>query len=183
MRILWSRRVVPVLAAIAFVGIAGAEPEQAPAPPGAVRLNERYVIEPPAEALLGDMLGSGQTLPGGCTLRDGQIQRTSVLAIYTCGSGEVVLQLLHPEMAPRGGVRTQRFAVTVKTGTPPAGLVDAVAERIRAREATFAWKDVGGGTSPGGPLRWAAPIAGGLVVVILGLWATRRLTARRRRPA
>src|SRR6185295_493776 len=114
MRLPWSRRVVPVLAVIASVGIARSEPEQVPAPADAVRLNERYVIEPAAEPFLGDMLGSAQTLPGGCTLRGAQIERTSVLASYTCSNGDVVLQLLHPDMAPRGAVRTQRFAVAVK---------------------------------------------------------------------
>jgi hypothetical protein len=178
------RRVVPVLAAVAVVGIARAEPEHAPVPADAARLNERYVIEPGAEALFADMLGSGQTLPGGCTLRDGQIERTSVLAIYTCGGGEAVLQLHHPEMAPRGGGRTQRFAVTVKSGAPPTGLVDAVAERIRAREAAFEWKSVGG-NSPGGAqtMRWSVLIAGAVVAAIVGFWALRRLAARRGSPA
>jgi hypothetical protein len=152
-------------------------------PADATRLNEQYVIEPGAEALFADMLGSGQTLPGGCTFRDGQIERTSVLAIYTCSGGDVVLQLLHPEMAPRGGVRTQCFAVTVKSGAPPTGLVDAVAERIRAREVAFEWKSLDSGRSRGAQtMRWAALIAGGVVVAILGFWSLRRLAARRRRP-
>lgn len=173
------RKVLPVLAAVAILGIARAEPEDAPAPPDAARLNERYVIEPGAEALFADMLGSGQTLPGGCTFRRGQIERTSVLATYTCGGGEVVLQLSHPELAPGGGVQTQRFAMTTKSGTPPAGFVDAVAERIRAREAGFAWKSVGGGSSGG----WTARIAAGVVLLMLAFWAFRRLAARRRRAA
>src|SRR2546422_9753986 len=104
-----SRIVVPVIAAMAVVGIARAQPEGAPAPVDAARQNERYVILPGAEPMFADMLGSGQTLPGGCTVGDAEIERTSVLATYTCGGGQVVLQLLHPEIAPPGGVRTQRF--------------------------------------------------------------------------
>src|SRR5262245_28198660 len=117
----WSRIMIPLLAAMAVIGVARARPEDA-IPADADREDEQYVIKPGAEPLLADMLGSGQTLPGGCTLGDGQIERTSVLATYTCGGEKVVLQLLHPELAPSGGVRTRRFAVTVKSGTPPGGL-------------------------------------------------------------
>src|SRR5262249_30358102 len=117
------------------VGIARAQPGGASTPADAGGGNERYVITPGAGPPVGDMLGSDVTLPGGCTFQDGKIERTSVLATYECGGGPVVLQLFHPEAAPRGSVRTQRFAIAVKSGTPPGGLVDAVAERIRAREA------------------------------------------------
>src|ERR1051325_261093 len=134
-----SLLVVPVLATMAVVGIARAQPEGAPVPADGARQNEQYVIPPGAEPLFSDMLGSGLTLPGGCTFSDGQIERTSVLATYTCGGGQVLLQLLHPGIALPGGVRTQRFAITVKSGAPPAGLVEAVADHIRAREAAFEW--------------------------------------------
>ena len=144
----------------------------------AARLNERYVIEPGAEPLFADMLGSRQTLPGGCTLGDGQIERTSVLVTYACGGGQVVLQLVHPESARPGDVRTRRFAITVKSGTPPDGLVSAIAERIRAREAAFEWKRLGGGAQR---MRWAVPVAAGAAAAILVFWALRRLAGRRRR--
>jgi hypothetical protein len=152
-------------------------------PVDGARLKEKYVIEPGAESLFADMLGSGQTLPAGCTFGDGQIERTSVVGTYTCGANQVVLQLLHPEMAPRGAVRTQRFAITVKSGTPPAGLVDAVAERIRARETAFEWKTVEDARSePAAPiLGWAVGL--GAVAAILGFWAVRHLVARRGRLA
>ncbi len=170
--------IVAVLITVAVAGIARADPEQAPEPVDPARLNEHYVIEPGAEKLFGDMLGGGDSLPGGCTLRDGKIERTSVVGIYTCGGGEVVLELLHPETAPPEDVRTQRFAIAVKSGVPPAGLVDAVAGRIRTREKSFTWKDARGETSSGGALRWAAPVGGGVVVAILVFWALRRLVAR-----
>jgi hypothetical protein len=177
------RKVVPVLAALALLGVARAEPPDRPEA-DATRLNERYVIEPGAEALLGEMLGNEQTLPGGCTFRNGQIQRTSVLATYTCGGAETVLELTHPDVAPGAAVRTQRFAVTVKSGTPPAGFVDAVADRIRAREATFQWKSVGG-TAPGSVeiALWSALIGGAALVALLWMWVLRRRAARRRRAA
>ena len=85
-----------------------------------------------------------------------------------------------------GGVRTQRFAVTVTSGAPPAGLVDAVADRIRAREAAFEWKRIEAGgahTVPEGhPMRWAVLIAVAAAVAIVS-WALRRRAARSRRPA
>src|SRR2546425_13194588 len=176
-----SRIVVPILAAMVVVGIARAQPERAPIPVDAAGQNDQYVIQPGAEPLFADMLGSGQTLPGGCRLSDGQIERTEVLATYTCGGGQVVLQLLHPEIAHTGGVRTQRFAVTVKSGAPPAGLVDAVADRIRAREAAFEWKRIGAGgehTMRGAQTtRWVVVVAAAAPVTVV-FWALRRLTGR-----
>ena len=178
-----SRIVIAVFAATAVGGIARAKPEGAPKPPDATPQNEQYVIQPGAESLFADMLGSGQTLPGGCTLGDGKIERTSVLATYTCGGGQLVLELLHPETAQTGGVRTQRFAVTVKSGPPPAGLVDAVADRIRAREAAFEWKRIDAGvehTMRGAQTtRWVVVVAAAAAVAVV-FWALRRLTGRRR---
>src|SRR5690349_18946827 len=118
-----------VVAALTLGTTARAQTESAPADVDAARSSERYGIEPGAEQLLATMLGSGETLSGGCKLDDGQIQRTAVVATYVCSGGNVVLQLDHPDVAPPGGVRTGRFAITVKSGTPPSGLVDAVAER------------------------------------------------------
>ena len=181
-----SRIVVAVFAATAVVGIARAQPEGAPKPPDATPQNEQYVIQPGAESLFADMLGRGQPLPSGCTLSDGKIQSTAVVATYSCGGAQVVLQLLHPDSAQPGGVRTQRFAVTVTSGAPPAGLVDAVADRIRAREAAFEWKRIEAGgahTVPEGhPMRWAVLIAVAAAVAIVS-WALRRRAARSRRPA
>ena len=183
MRTPCSRIVVAAFAATALVGIARAQPEGAPKPLDATPQNEQYVIQPGAESLFADMLGSGQTLPGGCTLSDGKIEGTSVLATYTCDGGHVVLQMLHPEIAQTGGVRTQRFAVTVKSGAPPAGLVDAVADRIRAREAAFEWKRIGAGgehTMRGAQTtRWVVVVAAAAAVTVV-FWALRRLTGRGR---
>ena len=173
-------RSVLVLAAVALVGIACATPARASAAVDAARHAEQYVILPGAEPLLSDMLGSGQTMPGGCTFTDGRIERTSVIASYTCGAAAVVLELLHPAVARPGGVRTQRFAITASSGTPPPGLVDALADRIRAREAAFEWTNLGQRrTQAPRRLIWIA--VGGAVAAVLALWALRRLAVRRRR--
>jgi hypothetical protein len=164
---------------MAVLGIARAGADISPTP-DAARQTERYAIEPSAEPLFADMLGIGQTLPGGCAFSDGKIERTSVRATYTCGDGQVVLQLLHPA-STSGGVRTQRFAIIVKSGVPPAGLVEAVADRTRAREAAFEWTKVGGRSAP--PRRWPMAVAGGAVTAILAVWTLRRRAARRKRSA
>jgi len=180
-----SRIVALVLAGMAVIGVARAQSEGAPMAVDAARQDEDYVIQPGAEPLFAEMLGNGQTLPGGCAFSSGQIARTSVLATYTCGGEQVVLQLLHPESAPSGGVRTQRFVITVKSGVPPAALVEAVADRVRAREAAFEWTRLPGRPVGGrGTLitRSAVEIAVGAVVAIVLFWALRRLAARRRRP-
>ena len=149
----------------------------------AARQRERYVIQPGAEQLFADMLGTGQQLPGGCTLGEGKIERTSVVATYACGAERVVLELVHPSVAPNRAVRTERLAVGVKSGTPPAGLLDAVADRIRAREAAFQWTAVGDQSGAGAQSRWPVAIATGVVVGILALWILRRIAAARRRSA
>jgi hypothetical protein len=178
------RILVSVLGVMAVLGFASAKAEDPP-PPDVVdeaRLRERYVIEASAETLLAAMLGMGETLPGGCRLGNGKIERTFVVGTYTCGNEQVVLQLLHPESAPSGAVRTERLAVSVTSGTPPAGLVAAVADRVRAREAEFKWTEVEGGKLPRRrwPLVWA--VAGG-AAAMLAFWTLRRLVVRRRRPA
>lgn len=167
------RIVVPLLAAIIIFGIVPARAEDPPPPVDAARQSERYAIQPGSEALFGDMLGKGETLPGGCTLTDGKIERTSVLATYTCGDKQVALLLLHPSSAASAKISTERFAVEVQSGTPPAGLVEAVADRIRTREAGFAWNEVGGdagtlGEIGGTSTRWLA-LAGGVVLVLFAL--------------
>lgn len=173
-----ARLILPIIVvALALGTIASAQPESTPADIDAARLDERYGIEPGAEQLLAAMLGSGETLSGGCKLADGRIERTAVVATYTCSGGEVVLQLDHPDVAPPGGVRTERFAIAVKSGTPPAGFVDAVAERIRAREGTFQWKTLGGATQQ---RHWVLPAVAAAAAAVLLVWALRRLA---RRPA
>ena len=179
MRVTCPRIVVPFLMAVLVLGtIAPAKAEDPPPEVDDARQSERYAIQPGAEALFAEMLGKGETLPGGCTLSEGKIERTAVVATYTCGEGQVALQLLHPASAPRGAVSTRRFAVTVDRGTAPAGFVDAVTEKIRAHETAFAWSEVGGGNRAA--TRWPVWVAAGAVVALV-LWALRRRSAKRAR--
>lgn len=179
MRMTFPRIVTPfLLAMVVFGTMAQAKAEDPPPEVDDARQSEQYVIQPGAEALFAEMLGKGETLPGGCALSEGKIERTAVLATYTCGDGQVALQLVHPASAPGGAVGTRRFGVTVVSGTAPAGFVDAVTEKIRARETAFAWSEVGGGNRAA--TRWPVWVAAGVVVALV-LWAFRRRRAKRAR--
>ena len=167
----YARIILSVVVALVALGtVAWAQPDATPADVDAARLNEQYGIEPGAEQLIGAMLGSGETLPGGCKLDDGRIERTAVVATYACSGGNVVLELDHPEVAPAGGPRTERFAITVKSGTPPGGLLDAVTARIRAREGSFQWKSLAAGTKQ---RHWFVPAVAAAAVAVLLIWALR----------
>ena len=97
------------------------------------------VIPPGQEELLLAMLGRGTALPDGCALADGRIEHTAVKATYTCPLGDVILVLSHPSVAPATATQTERFALTVDSGSPPISLTDALAARLRAREGEFTW--------------------------------------------
>ncbi len=176
----YARIVLSVVVAAALGTIVYAQPQDAqdePADVDPARLTERYGIEPGAEQLFAAMLGSGETLPGNCTLSDGRIERTAVVATYTCSGKDVVLQLEHPEIATAPALRTQRFAITVKSGTPPDGLTAAVAERIRSHEGNFEWKTLTVGESEQRHRVLPAVVAGAVVVLLV--WAVRRRARRR----
>lgn len=148
----------------------GAEPEKVEQP-----TEPQAVIPPGREDLLADMLGRGTTLAGQCQFTGGQIDRTTIRASYKCPGGEVVFELRHPSTAPSGSTQTAQFAIIRQSGSPPAGLEDALVSSVRSREAGFEWKWIG--ASGQGPKRiQLALVAGGLVGIVV-LW----LAVRRRR--
>jgi len=151
--------------AVAAAGDMHTQPDGVGMPPDAAQENVEYVIVPSAEPLFGDLLGLGQSLPGGCMFTNGQIERSSVRASYTCGAEQIVLQFHHPEITPRGDVRTKKFAIMVQSGTPPGGFVEAIAERVRAREAAFEWTAVSRKETPAS--RWTAVAAGVLGAILV----------------
>jgi hypothetical protein len=106
------------------------------------------------------MLGRGTTLEG-CTLGNGQVDYKVVNAVYACPGGEVAVQLVHPSQAPPGATQTDRFAVTLQSGTPPEGLLPALASRIRSKEAAFEWNLVGGAAASSGFFTYVQDDAGG----------------------
>lgn len=106
---------------------------------GAAPADDGPVIPPGQEELLLAMLGRGAALPDGCALADGRIEHTTLEATYTCALGDVVVRLAHPSGAPATATRTERFALAIDSGSPPVSLIDALAARVRAREAEFTW--------------------------------------------
>jgi hypothetical protein len=149
---------------------AGNEPQEAPG---------SAVIPPLREDLLAQMLGRGATLPGSCTFAGGEVERTLVRASYRCPQGDVVFEMRHPSKAPSGATQTARFAITLKSGSPPDGLADALASLVRSHEAAFEWKFTGPSPRRTSP-RTIVLLSGAGIAAIAALgWA---LVRRRRRP-
>jgi len=97
------------------------------------------LIRPGQEEVIARMLGRGELLPGFCKLADGQINQ-AISATYSCANGRTGLQLVHPSRAPDNALRTREFAVVLVQGSPPPGLLDAVAEHVRGNEQAFEWQ-------------------------------------------
>ena len=112
-----TSRLVSFLIAAAALACAArplaAQPEGGNTPPPT---ELQHVIPPGQEPLLADLLGSGQTLPGGCKFADGQIQQSTIIATYDCDGGQVVIDVVHPEEAPSGALRVRR-----SPGAPACG--------------------------------------------------------------
>ena len=100
----------------------------------------KAVIPAGQEELLAEMVGQGATLPGPCTFAAGEVERTVIKSTYKCPDGQVVFELRHPSTAPVGATYTAKFAIMLQSGSPPAGLVDALVALIRSRETAFEWK-------------------------------------------
>jgi len=141
------------------------------------------VIPPGQEDLLAGMLGRGGTLPAGCALEAAEADHALVKATYTCPTGPVVFELQHPSKAPEGAARTERFAITLVSGSPPSELQNAVQSLIRSRETDFKWKFL----EPASPPSSRPPIglvaAALLGIAALGWVVRRRMSARRASPS
>jgi hypothetical protein len=100
------------------------------------------VIGPGQEPLLAEMLGKGVSLPGDCAWAGATVEETRVVSWYTCAGARVEIELRHPTDAVPEATRTLRFAIRTRpTAPPPPGLVEALAARLRAREAEFRWSN------------------------------------------
>ncbi len=97
------------------------------------------VIPPGSEALMAEMLGAGQTLPGDCKFAGGSIERTFAAAHYDCADGRKFrLDLRHSSEGPAAAMRTKQFAIVPRGEVPPA-LLEAVARSVAGGEARFQW--------------------------------------------
>jgi hypothetical protein len=128
-----SQRVRVWACIAAVVGGAGLFPSGEPA---------RVVVAPGQEELLADMLGRGAPPAAGCEFSSGSVEHATVRGGYRCPSGEVGIELRHPSAAPADATRTDKLAIVVVRGAPPADFVAALAARLRSREAGFAWTEL-----------------------------------------
>ncbi|MCK6557204.1 hypothetical protein L6Q96_21900 [Candidatus Binatia bacterium] len=128
------------------------------------------VIAPGQEELLAAMVGKGAALPEGCKLTGGDVEYHTVKATYACLGGEVVFELTHPAKAARSATLTERFALQVRSGSPPAGLAAAIEQLIRAREAGFEWTMLEVKPEPASA-RWPALAGAALVAATIAGWA------------
>jgi hypothetical protein len=88
------------------------------------------------------MLGSGVSLPGGCTWAGASIQKSFVAVSYACNNGRrLELELHHPDDAPKTAPRGRRFAIVAKSESAvPADFVAALLERLDAEGASWRWE-------------------------------------------
>lgn len=130
-----------------------------------------YVITRDQEQTMGQLLGMDGAMLGGCRLDDAQIEQTHVRATYKCAGDKMAgIELHHPSSHVTVLAKTAQFVISSGEPAPPAGLVEDLAQRIRSKEASFAWKDPSTGeVAPGTrrtPLILMA-IAGGLLATLL----------------
>ncbi len=149
--------------------------------PTPVAANEPSAVDEPVipagqDDLLAGMLGRGAALPEQCKFAGGEVDHAVIKATYACPGGEVVFELRHPSKAPAGATETARFAITLLSGSPPAGLAEALTSRIRSGETAFEWRLPQSRPKPRLVLFAAAGILGIAVVLGWALW--RRKSAR-----
>jgi hypothetical protein len=101
------------------------------------------VVPPGQDEVLSDMLGRGVELPGPCKYAGAEAAATLIRSSYECPKGKVVYELVHPSNAKSNANKTEKFALSVQSGSPPAGLTEAIVAHVRAREAAFDWQWVG----------------------------------------
>jgi hypothetical protein len=165
-----SLRLLWVATFLTLVGIASAASDQS---------DDKWIIPPGREELLGKILGVGTELPGGCHLVKGDIQFSVVNATYDCDGSQVVVQFAHPDQAgPAPAVTTKRFAIRSESGTAPPDLLAGLEERARAQEGPFAWEEAPpsgplqesqfGSLIPEGPMRYVVAAAALLAIGALG---------------
>lgn len=97
------------------------------------------MIPPGRESFVSDMLGKGQPLCPACKFAGALIERDRIKTRFDCGASPVVVELRHPSASQGAASRTDRFAIHVASGNAPAGLIDALAARIRSKESEWSW--------------------------------------------
>lgn len=126
---------------------------------------QRALLAPGQDQLLGDMLGKGELIAE-CRFTGGVADGGTIRATYRCSAGEVELEIVHRDAASWRATRTDRFGIRVLNGSPPQQFMGALTSRIRAREVGLRWDWVG---QPREDRWWTSPL------IIVGLLATMAL--------
>jgi hypothetical protein len=92
------------------------------------------VVPPGQDDLMAALLGRAAVLPAECRFDGGGADGSVISARYHCPSGDVAYELTHPDKGDDGAVKTEQFALNLRSGSPPAGLQDALVAQIRYRE-------------------------------------------------
>jgi len=116
------------------------------------------VVPPGQEEVLAQILGRDSELPGACRFDRAAADGPLVTAEYACADGSVIVELRHPDGAPPDALRTERFAIAVRSGPAPPNFIMALGAIVRAHEQRFAWA-----RSSATP-----PVAGAPIAVALG---------------
>ena len=98
------------------------------------------VVPPGQEDLLAQMLGLGATLPAECRFTDGDANGPVIRGDYACGANKTGFELHYPSDAPASAPHSAKFALVLRSGTPPPELTDALLSLIRSKEGAFEWK-------------------------------------------
>ena len=108
---------------------------------GSAAQADDHVVAPGQEDFIRTMVGGGDVLPGGCRVDEVVVGRYRIDVTYGCAGGlRTTVWLRHFENTGSADAIAGRFALGVR-GEAPAGLVDAIAARVTAREAGFAWRE------------------------------------------
>lgn len=108
---------------------------------GSVAQANDHVIAQGQESFIRAMVGGSDVLPGGCRVDEVTVGRRHIDVAYGCEGGQrVSVWFRHVEDTGNAGAIAGRFALGVQ-GESPAGLVDAIAARVSAREAGFTWTE------------------------------------------
>ena len=113
-----------------------------------------------------------------CRLTDGDIGGTTIRAVYRCGADDVTIELRHPSMMTGEGMRTERFAISVASGSPPPELLPSLASRIRASEARFEWRGAGTALLPLRTILLGMLVSPLLLLVSAPWWAAEARSSR-----
>lgn len=141
----------------------------------AAQANDHVIVEG-QEAFIRAMVGGDDVLPGACRVVEVTVARRHVDVAYDCEGGRRVgVWLRYAEDTGNPGLIAGRFALGVQ-GDAPAGLMEALAARVAARDGGVTWREFR--TPPVADRRGRSPlgwllVGATLVMLVVGIRRTR----------